>query len=146
MHLREKLVRASLEWESYFCVAPGSTTAISELDAALLVGMNDDDYCAGGQGRTSVTKDTDFIFKGIRYQVTANRPSGKNGSRVTWVKQKTEKKRPFGWDRLIWILYDRFYVIQESWEFTADQYRNKFSLATRLTPEKMREGRPVSRP
>lgn len=146
MHLREQLVSASLEWGNYFGVAPSITTAISELDAALLVGMDEDDYCHGGQRRTAVTKDTDFIFKGIRYQVTANRPSGRNGSRVTWVKQKNEIKRPFGWDRLIWILYDRFYVIQESWEFTADEYRNKFGLATRLGPDHMRQGRPVSRP
>jgi hypothetical protein len=141
MHLREQLVRASLEWESYFGVAPSITAAISELDAALLVGMDEDDYCLGGRGRTSVTKDTDFVFKGIGYQVTANRPSGKNGSQVTWVKQKTEAKRLFGWDRLIWILYDRFYVIEESWEFTADEYRNKFGLARRLGPEHMRQGR-----
>jgi hypothetical protein len=82
-HLRRQLVKASLEWESYFGVAPSITNAISELDASLLVGMKEDDYCAGGKNRTAVTKDIDFIFKGISYQVTANRPSGKKGSKVT---------------------------------------------------------------
>jgi hypothetical protein len=143
-HLREQLVRAALEWGDYFGVAPSITTAISELDAALLVGMDEEDYCLSGRGRTAVTRDTDFIFKGIRYQVTANRPSGLPGSRVTWVKQKTEKKRPFGWDRLVWILYDRVYVVQESWEFTVDEYRSKFAVATRLGPDHMRQGRKLA--
>ena len=74
-----------------------------------------------GQKRTAVTKGFDFFYNEIRYQVTANRPSGKKGSKVTLVKQKTEKKGPFGWDRLIWILYDGSYEIQEAWEFSAEQ-------------------------
>lgn len=145
MRLRKQLVQAALHWESHFGVAPSITSAISELDAALLVGMKEDDYCAGGQTRTAVSKDVDFIFQKNRYQVTANRPSGKKGSKVTWVKQKTEKRRPFGWNRLIWILYDRFYVVQESWEFTAAEYRRKFGALVRLSPDHMRKGRPVSR-
>jgi len=141
--LREQLVKASLEWEDYFGVAPSITTVISELDAARIVGMNEDGYCANGDNRTAVTKDIDFVFNDIRYQVTANRPSGKKGSKVTWVKQKTETKRPFGWHRLIWILYDRSYKIQEAWEFTADEYRAKFGVVTRLSPEDMRKGKRI---
>ena len=139
--LRNRLVQVSLEWERYLGVAPSITSAISELDAALLVGMNEDSYCPDGQLRTAVSKDTDFICDSIRYQVTANRPSGKKGSPVTLVSQKTEKKKPFGWDRLIWILYDRHYVIQEAWEFTADEYRKRFKHLDRLSPDHMRQGR-----
>jgi hypothetical protein len=140
--LRERLVNVALEWESYFGIAPSITTAISELDAARLVGINEDTYCSAGKLRTAVTKDTDFDCDGIRYQVTANRPSGKKGSSVTLVSQKTEKKRkPFGWDRLIWILYDRSYNMQEAWQFEADDYRSKFSHLTRLSPAHMRKGR-----
>ena len=148
--LRKRLVEAALEWERYFGVAPSITSAISELDAAQLVGMKERDYCAEGQNRTAVTKDADFTVKtspadvGIRYQVTANRPSGKKGSAVTLVKQKTEKRRPFGWDRLIWILYDRSYEIREAREFTVGQYRTNFGLANRLSPDDMRKGRPMS--
>ena len=147
LELRTRLVQVSLEWESQLGVAPAITTAISELDAALMVGMSEEVYCSDGQLRTAVSKDTDFVCDGIRYQVTANRPSGKKGSPVTWVSQKTEKKKPFAWDRLIWILYDRFYTIQEAWEFTADEYRKSFSHLTRLSPDHMRQGRrllPVS--
>lgn len=141
LELRTRLVQVSLEWESHFGVAPSITSAISELDAALLVGMHEEVYCSDGQLRTAVSKDTDFVCDGIRYQVTANRPSGKKGSPVTLVSQKTEKKKPFGWDRLIWILYDRFYTIQEAWEFTTDEYRKSFGHLTRLSPEHMRQGR-----
>jgi hypothetical protein len=141
--LRQKLVRVALKWERYFGVAPHITTAISELDAAKLVGMNESEYCKDGLKRTAVTKGVDFFYNGIRYQVTANRPSGKKGSKVTLVKQKTEKKGPFGWDRLIWILYDSSYEIQEAWEFSAKQYRQEFSAFTRLSPSHMRKGKPL---
>jgi hypothetical protein len=143
--LRRRLVQVTLEWESHFGVAPSVTSALSELDAALLVGMKEDTYCADGKLRTAVSKDTDFICDGIRYQVTANRPSGKKGSPVTLVSQKTEKKKPFGWDRIIWILYDRFYVLQEAWEFTAEEYRTRFNHLTRLSPDHMRQGRCLAR-
>jgi hypothetical protein len=141
LELRKLLVQVALDWESHLGVAPSITNAVTELDAAFLVGMNEDAYCSEGRLRTAVSKDTDFICNGIRYQVTANRPSGKQGSPVTLVSQKTEKKRRFGWDRLIWILYDRLYVIQEAWEFTADDYRKSFNNLTRLSPKHMRQGR-----
>ncbi len=141
-HLRRRLVEVTLEWERYLGVAPSITSAIAELDAALeFVGMNEKAYCIDGQLRTAVSKDTDFVHEGIRYQVTANRPSGKPGSPVTIVSQKTERTRPFGWDRLIWILYDRAYGVQEAWEFTADEYRKRFRHLSRLSPNHMRQGR-----
>jgi len=90
------LVEAALQWESHFGVAPSITSTISELDAALLVGMKESDYCAFEKTRTPVSKDFDFTFKKIRYQVTANRPSGKKGSKVTLVSQKTEKNDLLG--------------------------------------------------
>jgi hypothetical protein len=143
--LRRRLVKTSLEWERFFGVAPSITSAISEMDAARLVGMKEYDYCEGGKSRTAITRDIDFIFKNIRYQVIANRPSGKKWSKVKLVSRKTEKKRPFGWHRLIWILYDRNYVIQESREFTAREYRRRFS-AKRPYADEMLKGRQVSRP
>lgn len=139
--LRNRLVEIALDWERHFGVAPSITSSLSEVDAARLVGMNENDYCVAGTGRTAVTKDIDFVCNGIRYQVTANRASGKPGSPVTLVAQKTEKKRPFGWDRLIWILYDRLYVLEEAWEFTAEEYRALFEKENRLSPEHMRKGR-----
>lgn len=139
--LRRRLVDVALEWEEHFGVAPAITCSISELDAALLVGMPAKMYCIAGPSRTAVSRDIDFIFAGVRYQVTANRPSGKPGSTVTLVSQKSERKRPFGWDRLIWILYNKLYVLQEAWEFTAEEYRLRFERETRLSPKHMRMGR-----
>ena len=139
--LRRRLVEIALEWERQFGVAPSITSTLSELDAALLVGMQEDLYCAGGVLRTAVTKDIDFVFRGLRYQVTANRPSGKPGSHVTLVNRKTEEKRPFGWDRLIRILYNQSYVLTEAWELTVDEYRDWFGPLKRLSPSHMRRGR-----
>jgi hypothetical protein len=139
--LRARLVEIALDWEKHFGVAPSITNSVSEIDAARLVGMTEDDYCTAGKSRTAVSKDFDFICNDIRYQVTASRPSGKPGSPVTLVSQKNEKKRPFGWDRLIWVLYDELYVIQEVWEFTAEEYRSQFGQERRLSPRHMRQGR-----
>jgi hypothetical protein len=74
--LRKKLVESTLEWERIFGVAPCVTSAISELDAALITGASADEYSNSMQGVTSVRKGYDFRFNGARYQVKANRPSG----------------------------------------------------------------------
>ena len=120
--LRARLVAVALEWQSAFGVAPSVTSVLSEFDAALLVGCPVDRYCADGSSRTAVLKGHDFIHRGLRYQVKANRPSGKPGSFVMLVAKASN----YDWDRLIWILYDREYRIAEAWEWSVDDYRAKF--------------------
>src|SRR6266550_6085940 len=88
-------------------------------------------------GRTAVTRGCDFILNGLRYQVKANRPSGKPGSFVTLVGKASN----YEWDRLIWILYDRYFVIQEAWEWEVDKYRSEFHDRNRLAPANMRNGK-----
>jgi hypothetical protein len=127
--LRKRLVEVALEWKRYLGVAPSITSPISELDAAALVGKPEDERCAEGQKRSAVTRDYDFQWEGGKYQVTANRPSGKKESFVTLVSRKSEEKRPFGRNRLIWILYDEGYNKLQAWEFSADEYRKKNSRA-----------------
>jgi hypothetical protein len=135
--LRDRLVAVTLEWERVFGVAPSITSAVSEYDAACLVGHTDESYGNACVGRTAVTRGCDFIFNGIRYQVKANRPSGKPGSFVTLVG----KSSYYDWDRLIWILYDRYFVLQEAWEWEVDQYRLEFHVRNRLAPADMRKGK-----
>ena len=77
MSLRNKLVDTALQWQERFGVAPSITSAISEYDAALLVGMTENEYSDYMQDKTAVSKGADFIFNKTRYQVKANRPSGK---------------------------------------------------------------------
>ena len=140
-NLRARLVKVALDWERHFGVAPSITNAISELDAALLVGMPEEVFCKSGRCRTAVTRGNDFEFNRKRYQVTANRPSGKKGSFVTLVTKKKYGPDGYGWDRLIWILYDRRYVLQEAWQFEAGKYRERFDKKKRLSPSDMRTGR-----
>jgi hypothetical protein len=87
-------------------------------------------------GRTAVSRGADFTHRGTRYQVKANRPSGKPGSFVKLVG----KARNYDWDRLIWLLYDREYVLQEAWQWDVDDYRKAFDSIERLRPEHMRLG------
>ena len=134
--IRRELVTTALDWENRFGVAPAITTAISEYDAAMLVGMSEAEYSQVRQGQTAVQSGHDFEFKGIRYQIKANRPSGKPGSRVTLVG----KAKNYNWDCLIWILYDEFYYAKEAWQWDVDAYQNSFHKKGRLSPEDLRLG------
>lgn len=134
--IRERLVQIALEWEARFGVAPAVTCAISELDAALLVGCDERAFAGQRRARTAVTAGFDFEHGGRRYQVKANRPSGKPGSTVTLVG----KAKPDGWDRLVWILYDPAYRIVEAWEWERAAYVDAFQARERVRPADMRRG------
>lgn len=77
MTLRNKLIDIALQWQESFGVAPSITSALSEYDAAMLVGMSENEYSEYMKDKTAVSKGADFVFNNIRYQVKANRPSGK---------------------------------------------------------------------
>ena len=137
MSLRNKLVDTALQWQEKFGVAPSITSAISEYDAALLVGMTENEYSDYMQDKTAVSKGADFIFNKTRYQVKANRPSGKKGSFVTMVPKATN----YEWDKLIWILYDKNYVMQEAWEWCVKDCQAAFDGIKRLSPSHYRKGK-----
>ena len=135
--LRDKLIQVALEWQAKFGVAPQITTAVSEYDAAMLVGMSESEYSDYMQDKTAVSKGADFIFNKIRYQVKANRPSGKPGSFVTKVPKATN----YEWDKLIWVLYDKNYIMQEAWEWDVEDYKSTFNDKKRLSPDDYRKGK-----
>ena len=136
MTLRNKLVDLALEWQGNFGVAPSITSAISEYDAAMLIGMLESEYSDYMKDKTAVSKGADFVYKNTRYQVKANRPSGKKGSFVTMVPKASN----YEWDKLIWILYDSKYEIQEAWEWSVHDYQNAFDNIKRLSPNDYRKG------
>lgn len=133
---RERLVTASLEWQRLFGVAPAITSAISEFDAARLVGVPAAEYSKFMSNRTAVAKGVDFAWKEVRYQVKANRPGGGPRSPVTLVP----KAKNYDWDRLIWILYNIRYEIEEAWMWDREAYRKEFDSIPRLSPEHYRKG------
>ncbi len=135
--LRDQLVEVALEWQAKFGVAPQITTAISEYDVAMLVGMSESDYSDYMKDKTAVSKGADFIFNKIKYQVKANRPSGKPGSFVTKVPKATN----YEWDKLIWVLYDKNYIMQEAWEWDVEDYKSTFNDKKRLSPDDYRNGK-----
>lgn len=135
--LREKLVETALAWEKAFGNAPSITSALSEFDAALLVGCSVKVYANCMQGKTAVQKGHDFVFNGARYQVKANRPSGKRGSFVTLVPKASN----YEWDFLVWVLYNPQYEIQEAWLWDRDKYIAAFDSLKRLSPDLYRKGK-----
>lgn len=135
--LRMQLVDTALQWEARFGNAPSITTALSEYDAAMLIGMTEDEYSAAMAGASAVRKGYDFKYKGARYQVKGNRPSGKKGSFVTLVA----KARNYDWDFLVWVLYDRHYAVQAAWLWEVEVYRAAFHEVKRLSPSHYRNGR-----
>ena len=74
--------------------------------------------------------------RGRRYQVKANRPSGKPGSRVTLVP----KPKNYEWDYLIWILYNKGYEIEEAWQWDVTSFKQTFHQKKRLSPSDYRSG------
>ena len=138
-NLRNKLVEIALEWEKIFSVAPSITSTISEFDAAILVGHSCESYARDCMKRTAVTKGVDFSFNNQRYQIKANRPSGKPGSKVTLVA----KAKNYDWDFLIWILYDKFYNKEEAWMWHVEDYKKRFADISRMSPKDMRLGTPL---
>ena len=135
--LRDELVKIALQWQVKYGIAPQITTVISEYDAAMLVGMLESDYSDYMQDKTAVNKGSDFVYKHNRYQVKANRPSGKPGSKVTIVAKASN----YLWDKLIWILYDKYYIMQEAWEWDVEAYKLEFDDRNRISPDDYRKGR-----
>jgi len=138
--LRTKLIKVALEWQERYGVAPQITTPLSEYDAAMLVGMPEHEYSGYMQNITAVNQGSDFVYKNIRYQVKGNRPSGKPRSKVTLVPKATN----YDWDKLIWVLYDKDYNIQEAWLWDVDEYKRKFDSIKRLSPSHYREGKKLA--
>lgn len=135
--LRRSVVESALTWQAKCGVAPSITSVISEFDAAKLIGCDAMEYSEQMVHRTAVSKYYDFIYNKARYQVKANRPSGKPGSKVTWVPKPSN----YEWDYLIWILYDTTYNIEEAWIWEMGEYKTNFDEKKRMSPDDMRRGK-----
>ncbi len=138
--LREELVTIALKWQKNFGVAPSITSSISEYDSAVkIVKMPEIEYSKIMENKTAVTKGSDFEYQGKKYQVKANRPSGRKGSKVT----RVPKAKNYDWDILIWILYNVNYEIQEGYQFEVSEYKELFHDKERLSPSDYRLGNSV---
>ena len=144
MTIRDQLVQIVLKWEKKFGFFPGQagiTAAISEYDAATRIfKLDENQYSISVQGRSSVGRGYDFKFNKKKIQVKANRPSGRLGDTV-W--NAGRKVKTDGWDILIYILYDKSYVVQEAYEFKCDKYEELFSNKKSLRLEDMKKGKKI---
>ncbi len=135
--LRAARVRDALAWARRYGVLPRTTSAVSEHDAARLAGLSEAASAASMAGATAVRRGDDVVFDGRRYQVKANRPSGKPGNGVTLVGTPTHD----GWDVLSWILCDRWFRIEEAWSWVVGPYTPALDPKTGLRPDDDRKGR-----
>jgi len=134
--LRAQLVAIALAWQHRFGNAPRITSDLSEYDAAMLIGCPEDHYRAQMALRSAVAKGHDFEHGGLRYQVKANRPSGRPGSTVT----KVANPRFYEWDRLIWVHYFENFQIREAWIWEVGDFRKRLGGRSRLSPADLRQG------
>jgi hypothetical protein len=144
MSIRDQLVQTVLKWEEMFGFFPGQagvTAAVSEYDAAMILGLSEAQYARSVDGRSSVGRGYDFMFKDKRVQVKANRPSGLPGSAV---RNAGPKVKTGPWDIFIYILYDKDYAVQEVYQFDPDMYETMFSNKEKLRLEDMRKGHRLS--
>ncbi len=144
MTIRDQLVQTVLKWENMFGFFPGQagiTAAVSEYDAAMMLGHNEAEYIISIAGRGPVGRGHDFVFEKKRIQVKANRPGGRPGDAV-W--NAGPKVKTDGWDILIYILYDKDYVPQEAYKFDCDTYERLFSDKKSLRLDDMRKGNKLS--
>ena len=64
--IRDQLVQTVLQWEKKFGFFPGQagiTAAVSEYDAAMMLGHNEAEYITSIKGRSSVGRGHDFVFE-----------------------------------------------------------------------------------
>ncbi len=64
MNLRDQLVNLAIKWQQQFGVAPAITSAISEYDATMFIGMSEENYFLYMQDKTAVMREHDFIYEG----------------------------------------------------------------------------------
>ena len=134
--LRQKLIETTLAWEKAFCNAPSIVSALSEFDAAMLIGCSIEEYAASMQGATVVRKGYDFKYKSNRYQVKGRRASGKPGSAV-W---RVPKPKNYEWDYLIFVHYTPEFEIQEAYLWDVETYKAEFDSVSLVTPKLLRAG------
>ena len=120
---REILVGLARNWQDPIGVTPGVSLAVARYDAAVLSGLPEP-ACRG------VSSGADFVHQDLRYQVIASREP--ELARVPRVPRD-------GWDRLVWLVYDRDYALLEAWSWDAESYR-RATAATPATPEDLRRG------
>ncbi|PKO61334.1 MAG: hypothetical protein CVU24_09175 [Betaproteobacteria bacterium HGW-Betaproteobacteria-18] len=141
--LRQQLVEIALQWERSYSVLPRVGDALSEFDAAMLVGHTPETFSKAMVGTTAVQKGFDFCWESTRYQVKHNRPSGKKGSKVTNAGNVTTN---FEWDILIYVLYNEFFDIQEVWQWDVETYQKMFDSKSQkhISLKDMQKGKPLS--
>jgi len=138
--LRQQLVEVALQWERHYSVLPRVGDALSEFDAAMLVGHTPETFSKAMVGTSAVQKGFDFRWESTRYQVKHNRPSGKKGSKVTNAGNVTTN---FEWDILVYVLYNEFFEIQEVWQWDAETYQKAFDSRSqkRISLKEMQKGK-----
>lgn len=126
---RELLVDLACHWQDPLGVTPAVNYAVARYDAAALAGLAEPRCRAVASG-------ADFDHEGQRYQVIASRDP--EPARIPVVRRA-------GWDRLIWLVYDRDYALLEAWSCEGEALRARWGDSRILTSDCLRLGEDLLR-
>ena len=132
--LRSRLCESALNWQEKYRTIPHIMSAISEYDAARIIGMSEEEYAERRRGRGP----TDFVHGGNRYRVRGLRREEGGGRPNSLVIHR--RPTNYEWDYFIFILYNKSYEIREAWIWCAASYREYFDRNDNMTLNDMRLG------
>ena len=140
---RDRYVRAHVEFEKTIgCKVPG-IGRLAEIDAALSLGMSDDEIKAMNVGTATNQSGYDLLYKGKRYQVRARRmglerTAGKPTiARVYQFNQKDCRGNRF--DYAIFVMYSAALEILGMCELDRAQLRKSLTAQYSTSWEKVRK-------
>ncbi|MBF0180503.1 MAG: hypothetical protein HQM03_10825 [Magnetococcales bacterium] len=136
--LRNDLLVVGRRWQEQFGMTPINYAVIAVYDAAMLVGMTEEQFAEYMQERVlSVGREADFVFERKRYLVKAYRQTDTGGgNRVRYVP----KAQHMQWDLLVMILYDAELIVMGAWRMTWDEYIAHCDNKEKLTLEDYQKG------
>jgi hypothetical protein len=133
--LRDRLCEVASKWEEKYRARLSIISAIAEFDAARIIGLSEEEYVERERGgRFS----SGFIFREMRYRVmgTQRKELGERPGSTVIHKKPTN----YDWDYLIWIRYNKLFVIEEVWRWNVVAYKEYFHQRDSMTLNDMRLG------
>jgi hypothetical protein len=132
--LRDRLCGVASKWQEKYRVSPSIMSAISEYDAARIIGMSEEEYAGRERG---ITSGFNFIYNDRRYRVLGRRERRSERPESIVIR---ERPRHYKWDYFIWILYNESYVIREVRLWEVASYEEYFEQKDRMSLRDMRLG------
>lgn len=123
--ITDRLIKCSIEFENQTGIVPAVSSALSEIDAMIGIGMSEKDIFGYKIKQKTRQKGHDFEYRGLKYQVKVDRESIKEGFGPGKNKHNSLISPRGEWDVLIWIEYDCDYKIISAYKWTKKDFKDK---------------------